>query len=43
MRYRITIKTDAGTRTRFGIGDLGPRIDAEYDAGAKGITVMVRP
>jgi hypothetical protein len=41
MKYRITIVTAAGTHTLFGIGDLGNLINAEYDAGALGITYVV--
>ncbi|MGO4379666.1 hypothetical protein AB4Z19_15425 [Pseudoduganella sp. RAF19] len=41
MKYRITVKTEGGSRTYSAIGDLGLLVDAEYDAGALGVTVMV--
>lgn len=42
MRYRITVKKDAGpAETLFGIGDPNAAADAFYDAGYLGVTVVV--
>jgi hypothetical protein len=43
MVYTVTARTAAGARTYTGIGDAGALADAAYDAGAMGVTVMVRP
>lgn len=40
MRYRITARTAAGTRTYTAIGQLGALLDAAYDDGALGVTAM---
>ncbi|WP_268907164.1 hypothetical protein [Collimonas humicola] len=43
MSFQITIKTqDGGTETYSDIGDRNALMDAAYDAGALGVTVMVR-
>lgn len=42
MKFLITERTADGTRTYAAIGDLGLLIDKAYDAGALGVTVMVR-
>lgn len=39
--YRITERTATGARTYAAIGDLTKLIDAAYDAGALGLTVVV--
>lgn len=41
MKYLITVKTATGSHAYAAIGDLGLLIDAEYDAGALGITAIV--
>jgi len=43
MSYIITARTATTVRTYPAIGDLGALLDAAYDAGALGVTVMVRP
>jgi hypothetical protein len=43
MRYRITERHEAGTKSYSAIGDLGKLIDSAYDAGALGVTAMVLP
>ncbi|WP_161539950.1 hypothetical protein [Glaciimonas sp. PCH181] len=44
MSYLITIKTqpDSDGETYTAIGNLDALIDAAYDAGALGVTVMVQ-
>jgi len=42
LSYIITARTSNSVRTYYAIGDLGALLDAAYDAGALGITVMVR-
>lgn len=43
MKYLITIIDSEGTRVCSGVCDIGLLVDAEYDAGALGITSMVMP
>ncbi len=43
MSYLITIRTAAGTQRYAAIGDLAALMDAAYDAGALGVSAMVRP
>lgn len=40
MRYRITIQTAAGIETRTAIGNRDALMDAAYDNGALGVTVI---
>ena len=42
MTWRIRIVTADGVSFLDGIGDPAARADAAYDAGALGVTVMVR-
>jgi hypothetical protein len=42
MKYLITARTTDGMQSYSAIGDLGLLIDAAYDAGALGVTVMVQ-
>jgi hypothetical protein len=43
MKYLITERTSDGQRSYMAIGDLGVLIDAAYNAGALGVTAMVKP
>lgn len=43
LSYTITERTADGARSYTAIGDLGALVDAAYDAGALGVTAMVRP
>jgi hypothetical protein len=40
MKYRITERHEAGTKSYSAIGDLGMLIDAAYNAGALGVTAI---
>jgi hypothetical protein len=40
MRFRIRIVTDRGIKTVSVIGDPGDLLDAAYDAGALGVTLV---
>jgi hypothetical protein len=40
MTFRITARTSAGSTTYTAIGDRDALIDAAYDDGALGVTVM---
>lgn len=42
MKFLITIRDAAGAHTYHAVGNLGPLLDAAYDAGALGITVLVQ-
>lgn len=42
LTYVITTRTAAGVRSYTAIGDAGALADAAYDAGALGVTLMVR-
>lgn len=42
MSYLITVRTAGATRSYSAIGDLGALLAAAYDAGALGVTAMVR-
>jgi hypothetical protein len=41
MRFRITIRTARGIKTVSVIGDRNELLDAAYDAGALGVTLVV--
>jgi hypothetical protein len=43
LTYTVTARTAAGARSYTAIGDAGQLANAAYDAGAMGVTVMVRP
>lgn len=43
LSYTVTARGAAGTRRYIAIGDAGALADAAYDAGALGVTLMVRP
>lgn len=40
MRFRITIRTARGIKTASVIGDRNELLDAAYDAGALGVTLV---
>ncbi len=40
MRFRITTRTAAGSETYSAIGDRDQLLDAAYDAGALGVTLV---
>lgn len=40
MRFRITTQTAAGSQTYSAIGDRDALLDAAYDNGALGVTVI---
>ena len=42
LTYTVTARTAAGARSYTAIGDAGALIDAAYDDGAMGVTIMVR-
>lgn len=42
LTYTITARTVAGVRSYTAIGDAGALAAAAYDAGAMGVTIMVR-
>jgi len=41
--YNVTERTVAGARSYTAIGDAAKLQDAAYDAGAMGVTIVVRP
>jgi len=41
MSFRITARTEAGSMTYSAIGSRDELLDAAYDAGALGVTLMV--
>lgn len=43
MSFRITVIEPTGPRTYTAIGDRDALIDAAYDGGALGVTVIVTP
>jgi hypothetical protein len=43
MTYTVTERTAAGARSYTAIGDAAKLQDAAYDAGAMGVTIVVRP
>lgn len=43
MTWLITARTATSVQTYAAIGDRNALIDAAYDAGALGVTAMVRP
>lgn len=43
MSYIITARTATAVLIYAAIGDLGELLDAAYDSGALGVTVVVRP
>lgn len=43
MSYLITVRDAAGVRSYRAIGDRAALMDAAYDAGALGISIVVRP
>lgn len=43
MSYQITIRTASGVQRYIAIGNLAALLDAAYEAGALGVTAMVRP
>lgn len=40
MAFRITVTDETGSRTYTAIGDRNSLMDAAYDAGALGVTVL---
>jgi len=41
MAFRITVIDETGKRTYSAIGDRNALLDAAYDAGALGVTVVM--
>jgi len=42
LTYTVTVRTAGGARSYTAIGDARALADAAYDAGAMGVTIMVR-
>lgn len=43
MSYLITVRNAGGARTYVAIGERDVLMDAAYDAGALGVSIVARP